>query len=602
MPATNVSFHSMNRCLKFFILAFILFSVTGLQAQNATFRAFANNTSISKDEFFEITFQIENGKVGDFKAPSFTDFNLLSGPMQSVSTSVINGKASSSRSYTYTLEPLRIGTFTIPGATAIIDGRSMQSNGVTITVTATAENNNRVTGSGDVFVRLEPSATVAFPGEQIALAYKVYTRTDISSFNLDRNPDINGAYVKECKNYNTAVKQVQINGKTYISKVTRRQILYPTQSGTISIQPAVITMGIPDKDEDPFSTLFGTSRPKQVKTNAIEINVKPLPAPIPESFSGAVGQFTYTCSASTTKLTTDEAVKLNFTITGDGDIKRVKNPEFPKDTLFEIYSPQVNGEQETEDAGNWVNSRSYTIDILPRVPGEYTLHIPPFIYFDPDTKNYKTIQPDPIALTVTKGNKTIPDRPLSATETQVASPDFWKKNKVWLLGGIGALFAMAIFMLIRRQKNQSIKSKETEVFTARPQVTEELNLSEKIINPLTEQFNEQSNESITQTGIEKATIALHRNDLAEFYRILNQTLSQRIADKFRIPFSEFSRTRIQNEATSTGMDTHLYKEIDQILAKLEFANYAHYYPQEDAAQVLEQVKIILSKISAFNLT
>lgn len=582
----------MNRRVSISLIFAILILSVCAQAQETVFRAFASSNSITKDEFFELTFQIENGKVSDFQPPIFTGFNVLSGPVQSVRTAVINGKVSSSRSYTYTLEPQRTGQFTLGPATAIINGERKESNHVSITVTTGSDNTStRVSGSGDVFVRLEPSATVAYPGQQLSLDYKVYTRTEVSSFSLDRSPDIKGAYVKECKNYNTSVRQVQVNGNTYVTKITRRQTMYPTTPGTISSDPAVITLGIPDPDEDPFSTLFGTSRPRQVKTNALSINVKPLPAPVPADFSGAVGNFSYTLSASTGQLTTSDALRLTFTISGNGDIKRVKNPEFAKDTLFEIYDAQVTGEQEREEAGNWVNSRTYTIDILPRVPGEYELQIPPFVYFDTEARNYKTIQPEPVPLIVTKGQDKPAQRQPVPTEPEVSQPGFWEQYKTWVPGVAGGLLALALIVLLaRRKKPKTVNNTVTEEITATENIT-------ATVPEVKEQPEVQPVDSSEyQRGLDEASVALRRADMPHFYFALNQTLGKRLAERLQIPFSAFTRQRVQEAAEAQGLDTATCKEIDQILARLEFANYAHYYQQEDAPQLLEQVRTLLARI------
>ena len=62
-------------------------------------------------------------------------------PMQSSETTVTNGKMSHKESLTYTLKPLKTGKFTIGGASALIDGKKMQSNSIHITVTARSSGN-----------------------------------------------------------------------------------------------------------------------------------------------------------------------------------------------------------------------------------------------------------------------------------------------------------------------------------------------------------------------------------------------------------------------------------------------------------------------------
>ena len=86
---------------------------------------------------FQVTYTV-NQRSRDLRAPEFTDFDVLSGPYTSTSssTSFVNGRRTSSfeQTYTYMLMAQRAGTFTIGPATVKVDGEQVQSNGVRIQV------------------------------------------------------------------------------------------------------------------------------------------------------------------------------------------------------------------------------------------------------------------------------------------------------------------------------------------------------------------------------------------------------------------------------------------------------------------------------------
>ena len=86
---------------------------------------------------FQVTYTV-NQRSRDLRAPEFTDFDVLSGPYTSTSssTSFVNGKRTSSfeQTYTYMLMAQKAGTFTIGPATVKVDGEQVQSNGVRIQV------------------------------------------------------------------------------------------------------------------------------------------------------------------------------------------------------------------------------------------------------------------------------------------------------------------------------------------------------------------------------------------------------------------------------------------------------------------------------------
>jgi len=66
---------------------------------------------------------------------------------------------------------------------------------------------------------------------------------------------------------------------------------------------------------------------KNLVTNPLVINVKPLPANKPESFANAVGTFSLKSSINTTNAKANEALKLTLEISGTGNMKLIRNPE-----------------------------------------------------------------------------------------------------------------------------------------------------------------------------------------------------------------------------------------------------------------------------------
>lgn len=107
-------------------------------------------------------------------------------------------------------------------------------------------------------------------------------------------------------------------------------------------------------------------------TSPVTIDVKPLPSGKPASFSGAVGTFSMTADISSNNVKTDEAVTIKVKITGNGNVKLVKNPEvvFPND--FDVYDPKVEMDIKTTTAGV---SGSKTIEYMaiPRYAGDFEI-------------------------------------------------------------------------------------------------------------------------------------------------------------------------------------------------------------------------------------
>ena len=95
------------------------------------------------DTPFQLIYSI-NTSAKDLQTPDFQVFEILAGPFESRSSymQIVNGKRSSSTnlSYTLTLMPGKTGTFKIPGASIVVDGKKVHSNDLTIKVEAAEKN------------------------------------------------------------------------------------------------------------------------------------------------------------------------------------------------------------------------------------------------------------------------------------------------------------------------------------------------------------------------------------------------------------------------------------------------------------------------------
>ena len=87
---------------------------------------------VSVDEQFNVTFVVEGESSNvDCAWDAGSDFKLVWGPSRgsSSSTTIINGKRSSSKqfSFSYIVEPLKEGTFTLPAARLTVKGKEYSS-------------------------------------------------------------------------------------------------------------------------------------------------------------------------------------------------------------------------------------------------------------------------------------------------------------------------------------------------------------------------------------------------------------------------------------------------------------------------------------------
>ena len=90
------------------LVFFSVFLFGNLIAGNPEFTASLSKSTVAVGERFKVTYTI-NANASNFRPPSLSNFNVLSGPNQSSSMQWINGNFSQSISFSYVLTPQKPG-------------------------------------------------------------------------------------------------------------------------------------------------------------------------------------------------------------------------------------------------------------------------------------------------------------------------------------------------------------------------------------------------------------------------------------------------------------------------------------------------------------
>jgi len=181
----------------------LLLIILGISVCAQDFNAELDRNPVPQSQSFRITFTFSGGdanNVKNFTPPDFRGFDVLSGPSQSTSMQWVNGKFNSSISFTYVLQKTETGDYTIYPATITYEGKQLKTDPVKVTITkgsARPQQNasSDLTGqelAENLFLRAIPDKTTAYKGEQITITFKIYTRLNISDFNVEKLPAFQG--------------------------------------------------------------------------------------------------------------------------------------------------------------------------------------------------------------------------------------------------------------------------------------------------------------------------------------------------------------------------------------------------------------------------
>ena len=584
---------------------FLLFVGNAL-ADEVTFVAQAPK-SVVVNQQFKLTFKVNKASVKEPTIPEISDFQVLTGPHRSTQRSyqLINGKMESSESvtFTYILLADKEGEFRIPAASIMVDKKKINSNPLRIKVLPADQNSssgqNGSVGNGGVrsnssgtdiandelFIRASLSMGKVYEQEAVLLTYKLYSTVNLTNLN-NPTPDLKDFHIQEVqlpreKNFELE----HYEGRNYQTLIWRQFVLFPQESGTLEIPEldfeGVVAMQT-RRNLDPFEMMFNggpsyVEVKKKLKSNSLTLEVKKLPEGKPAGYSGGVGQFTLNSTISATEVKTNEEITLRVKVKGIGNMKLIGNPiiDFPSE--FEVFDPIVSNKFSLKTNG-FSGEKIYEYVITPRASGTYTIPAASFIYFDPLSDSYKTVESTPYTIVVEKNN----EQPVGATTTYVGKESakvlatdirHIKLGDTELVKSKKEFFASEIYYLLYILP---LLLFITYIVIYRKRVAENANIS--LVR--TKKAN--------KVAIKRLKIAKHllgQNKKNEFYDEILKTLWGYMSDKMNIPLSLLSKDNVANELEKYGADSTLIEELHQVLNEAEFARYA----PGDAGQAMDKV-------------
>jgi hypothetical protein len=478
------------------LVSLLLFALLGttLSAQQVNFTTVVDQTTISKNQVVQVEYVVENAKkIEEFNPPSFRNFAVLQGPVQSSGMTYINGNLTEYKALVFVLQPRKTGKLIIPGATAVIDGKRRQSDAVAIEVT---NSNTGGTSAGrpplrfnipeerveadrefvlypnesvaekikkNLFVRVEVNKRECFVNEPVIATYKLYSRLRSES-RVVKRPSYNGFSVYDMEDPEAGSPTVEtFNGRQYNVHVIRKSQLFPLQAGQFTLEPVEVENTVrfikAESEQDNYLEEIGdpyaetVSHTLTVASSAVPIIVKPLPAANqPGYFDGAVGKFSMAASLKTPIVKAGETANLIVQIKGNGNLPMINAPAINWPSSVEAYDPTAKEEIHPEVAP-LSGLKTFEYVFSPRDTGEVMIPAVRFAYFDPASKSYKTDSTKAFALKIIPGEKVKRNESKSPAAGPIPST-----QNMWLWIGAGALITLLIITLVvtnSRRRNKA---------------------------------------------------------------------------------------------------------------------------------------------------
>ena len=564
----------------------------------------SSNSPVAVGDNFAVTFTV-NAQGSGFKGPAFNGFTILSGPNQSTSSSIrsVNGRTSMtiSNSYTYYLQANREGTFTLASASILVDGKTYQSNTLSIKVvsggnrsagnqggnTQQRQSNNAGSSeisSKDVFLKATADNYNPLQGEGIIVTYRIYTRVPVAQITPNKISSFSGFWSQTLLKEDEKVKQYNetVDGITYNVGEIRKISLFPLKSGTLTIEPMQLTCvaqlrrqrkvntGDPFFDNffnDDFFNSSIANVEKTLRSNPLSIQVRPLPdKDRPADFSGAVGSFTFSSSIDKSSLKANEPISVKYTVKGRGNIQLIDqlNTSFPPD--FETYDPKITSDIQT-NAGGVSGSKTFEYLVIPRNPGKYTIKPVVFTYFDLATKKYVSISSAEYTVQVAKGTGSTGGYAYSGVNKEdiryLGSDIRFIQTEPFSLRKKGTFFFGSSFFVFSLVFPLGIFIAILVIFRKRAERRKDVMM-----------MKNRKATRVARNRLKKASSYLKTGQKDFFYEEISRALWGYLSDKFSIPVSELSMETVQQALLERQVSESIIIQFMETLNNTDFARFA----------------------------
>ena len=554
-----------------FIITFL--ALQFIYAQQVEFTAEVSKNQLGANERLRIEFTM-NRNGDNFTPPNFQGFTVVMGPSQSISNSWINGVRTFSQSYIYILQPTSKGKHTIGAATVDIEGRTYRTKPIEITVTGEVQNPSIDKNSNDIaresfFLLAEVSKPNPYLNEAVTVIYKLYVGNQIALNSLEwlTTPKYPNFWSQDLKMQQYEIGDCNYQGKPYRCITVKKVVLYPQKTGVLTLEPLTMdaVLSVPTGQGDFFGRPYYEEVSRRVTSGNRTLNVKELPQEgKPDSFGGAVGDFSFNVTTNKLTLKANESLQLKVEVSGSGNLKLfdLPKPIFP--SSLEVYAPEQKDDISTTLQG--MNGRvEHTYTIVPEYKGKYPVAGLTFSYFNPVTQKYVTVKTDDLLIDVTEGpaadSNTTANSDTSVTQTDnsfapvqtnaqlqpIGKRSFFGSVGYYLWSLLPLLIIPIVLLWWRAQQRRAGDIEGNKV---------------RVANRLAKKYLGEAKRKL--------------GDKATFYEALERALHNYLKAKLKIETAEMSKDTISELLLQRQADEATVSQFIKLLANCEMARYAQH--------------------------
>lgn len=378
-------------------------------AFSATVTAKVDPPEVRPNQIAVYTITVEDGgfdAVPQPRVPPQIGFN--SGPSASQQLSITNGVQKIITSMSWRIAATEPGEFVIPPQDVSINGAPVKTNEVKLVVKQGATATEDDTDPNQPLLQLEMGKTEFYQGEVVPISASLFLPRQIGLRRLGLIELDKSAFAIQRFPQQSEQNAVTLKGQSYYV-LTFRSTLSALRTGDLKVGPATmeILVEVPMENNGFAPPFFGVpTEPRKISVRSQSINVKVLPLPAenrPAGFSGAVGEFTLSASASPDSVQVGDPISVELAIDGVGNFDALTEPKLTSAKDWKTYpARRYNIEGPTDPNIPTTEERKIGYSLV-LVPEREHKEVPPFelSFFSPSRKQYITLRTKPVPITIT---------------------------------------------------------------------------------------------------------------------------------------------------------------------------------------------------------
>lgn len=521
------------------------------------------------------------------RMPDLSKFDII-GTASEQNTIVLDAKKGdvlNQMVYQWVLTPKQPGKIKFGSVLVTVNGKIYKTEPFDINVrdvekkTSVADNST----SNDLYLSLEVQDREVYKNESTIAILRAYSR-DYGSFRNVGNIQVPQQKNARIKPVSFAKSEIESSAGMN-SQVLAVFMIFPSEEGNIEINPVT-------------ASISNSKREAKIVSNRVKLNVKKLPAGMPETFKNAVGKFDIAVvnNNATEVSEIQKPVNVTMKVSGAGNFGTLHLPKIVNSNDYIFYPPKITARTTThQNELSGVVTADYVV--VPRKAGLVSINFEDFSFFNPTIKKYVDLGAKSISLDVKTPEEIAAAKStlekvndytntvLETVNTPVLQTHNLKvkdKNSInWkvVFGNFALLTAFIAMFLVVVKRREKRKLKPQVAVKNFVSIAETEDLIRKDLNNSVEE------------NIEYLKKLKDNKDFATFFSVYNDLVNETRKRNLIQSESDFRRFLEQNKGQQFADQYRVLSE------QIQFERFAPFHSEERIEELFNSISTIFSEIN-----